>query len=108
MADKSFCLPITGAAGLGQRSLLAGDGWRVSPVCPPAGSSITHPADSGRHREDGSDPALLPNLPPRHQGEGLEAPRLTASPMRLKNKLCRQGSPRDVGKMNNAAPASNL
>lgn len=108
MVDKSFCLPITGAAGPGQRSLLAGDGWRVCPVCPLAHSSITHPDDSSRHREGGRGPAHLPSLPPRHRGEGLELPRLTESPMRLKNKLCWQGSPRDAGEMNNATPVSNL
>lgn len=64
MVAKSFCLPVTGVPGLGQRSLLAGDGWRVSPVCPLAGSSITHPDDSGCHGEGGRGPALLLSPPP--------------------------------------------
>lgn len=49
-------------------------------------------------------------LPCRPDGRvrGLELPRLTESPTKLKNKLCCQGSPRDAGEMNNVAPASNL
>lgn len=107
MVDKSFCLPITGAATLGQRSALAVmDGACLPSVVPftPASLSITHPDDSSHHREGGRGPACRPDAGVR----GWSCPDSAQSPMRLKNKLCRQGSPRDVGEMNRAAPASNL
>lgn len=108
MVDKSFCYPITRAAGLGQRLVLAGDGWRVAPVVPqPGHPSLILMTAAVTGRVAGVQPLCLACCPDGRV-RGLELPRLTESPMKLKNKLCCQGSRRDAGEMNNAAPASNL